>query len=317
VRVLEQVIGHSNIIEKLLEGFQNEKPGQTFLFLGPSGVGKKLTAKGFAQALLCEINRKGCGSCSSCLRLENEQHESFKIISAEGAHIKVEQSREILEFLSLRSLSTNRIIVIDQAQTLNPIAANALLKIFEEPPEGTFFFLIAPSVAGILPTIRSRSRIVQFKPLNSQEMATKIQAPSWALKACGGSFEKLAQLQEPHEIEVRGKAAEILELLVNDLDFLVNEKWRDGLKDRAGSLRMVSYWISFLRDAMVLKGDSKEMVLNVDQEKLLKTLFDVPTECLLKLLNEAVKMEQGILGNQDVVLLVEKMHVEAMTDYVV
>lgn len=317
MRLLDRVQGHDFVIERLLEVFQSEKPGQTFLFLGPSGIGKKMTALGLAQALLCERSRTACGVCGSCLRVASEHHESLLVVAAEGAHIKIEQARGVIEFLSLRSLSQNRVVIIDQAQAMNAQTSNALLKILEEPPEGTFFFLIAPSTAGLLPTIRSRSRNVQFKPLESTVIAAQKSAPAWALKACGGSFEKLELLQETHEVEVRTRAAEILQLLVNDGDFLVNDTWREGLKDRGASLRMVSYWISFLRDAMVLKGDNKEMVLNVDQGKLLKALFDLPMEPLLKLLDEALRVEQGILGNQDVVLLIEKMHVEAMKNELV
>lgn len=305
------------MIERLVEVFSSEKPGQTFLFLGPSGIGKKLVALGMAQALLCERGRSACGQCGSCLRAAQEHHESLRVLSPDGAHIKIDQAREVIEFLSLQSLTENRVVIIDQAQSMNAQASNALLKILEEPPVGTFFFLIAPSNAGILPTIRSRSRVVQFKPLNMDEVARRVEAPAWALRACGGSFEKLEQLQESHEIEVRAKAADLLGLLVQDQDFLTNETWRDGMKDRGASLRMVSYWISFLRDAMVLKGQNKEMVLNVDQGKLLKSLFELPTDHLVNLLDEALRVEQGILGNQDVVLLIEKMHVEAVKNHVV
>ena len=59
-RILEQVIGHQEIIEKMLESFEAGRPGQTFLFVGPSGIGKKLTATGFAQALTCEKSPRAC-----------------------------------------------------------------------------------------------------------------------------------------------------------------------------------------------------------------------------------------------------------------
>lgn len=317
MRILDRVVGHNYLVEKMLALFQSEKPGQTFLFVGPSGIGKKLTAMGLAQALLCEKERTACGYCGSCQRMSHGAHESLMVVAPEGPHIKIDQARSIIDFLSLRSLSTNRVIIIDQVQSLNQQAANSLLKILEEPPEGTFFFLVAPSTAGLLSTIRSRSRAIPFKPLDMNLVAQKMASPAWALKACGGSFEKLQMLQESSEVELRAKAAELLGLLVTDDDFLTNETWRESVKDRGAALRLVSYWISFLRDAMVLKGDNKDMVMNVDQGRLLKALFDLETDHLVNLLEESLRVEQGILGNQDVVLLVEKMHIEAVKNHVV
>lgn len=190
-RLLDFVLGHQEIIKKMVDSFEAGKPGQTFLFVGPSGIGKKHTAIGLAQALMCPQSKRGCGRCPSCFRVSqpNHPHENLRIITPAGAAIKMEQAKEVMEFLSLKSLGGNRVIIIDQAQTLNPQAANALLKTLEEPPEGTFFFLIAPSVAGIMPTIRSRSRIVQFKPLAMEDLAKRVKAPTWALKSAGGSFE--------------------------------------------------------------------------------------------------------------------------------
>ncbi|MFP5519079.1 MAG: ATP-binding protein [Bdellovibrionia bacterium] len=310
MRLLDQIVGHQEITSKLLDSFVSGQPAQTFLFVGPSGVGKKQVALGLAQALLCQQDPRACGRCAECLRVEKLHHESLKIVETEGPQIKIEEARQILEFLSLRSLTPKRVIVIDHAQLMNPQTANALLKILEEPPEGTVFFLIAPAVAGILPTIRSRSRIVRFKPVAEHQMKSKSAAPAWALKASQGSFERLADLQEQGEQELRRKAAEVLQLLLLDPDFLLNETWRENFKDRMTAHRLIHYWISFLRDVIVSQKGGLEQVLNQDQSVLIKNLSVFPSDKILFLLQECVVAEQGFVYNQDAVLLTEKLAVQ-------
>lgn len=310
-RMLDFVLGHQETIKKMVESFENGKPGQTYLFVGPGGIGKKLTAMGFAQALLCHSSKSGCGKCPSCFRISQGAHEGLKVIAPSGPNIKMEQAKEVLEFLSLRSITGNRVIIIDQAQTLNPQAANSLLKTLEEPPEGTFFFLIAPSVAGILPTIRSRSRIVQFRPLTQDELGKKVKAPAWALKAAGGSFEKLAQLQEGPEQELRAKAVEILTLFIQDSDFLLNEIWRSEFKDRAQGQRMIAYWIGFLKDAICLQEGAKGQIVNMDQAPLIKILAELERPRILTLIQKALQVEQAFGANRDPQLVMEEFYISS------
>lgn len=309
MRILDSIIGHSDTIEKILESFESGRPGQTYLFVGPSGIGKKLIATGFAQALLCERNRHACGLCGSCLRVASGHQESFMLVKPEGPVIKIDQARDIINKLAFKSMTENRVIVIDEAQTMNPQAANSLLKILEEPPPGTFFFMIAPTQAGLLPTIRSRSRIVHFKPLTEAEVALKEKAPAWMLKSCGGSFEKLKTLQDGPEQEIRGKAIELLQLFLKDPAFLTNENWRVLFKDRAQAQKYFTYWIGFMRDALFSLAAGQAQIVNLDQPALIKLLADKGATSLHSLVGKCLQTERAFTINQDGVLLLEKIWV--------
>lgn len=310
-RLVDFILGHQPIIKKMIESFEAGKPGQTFLFVGPSGIGKRLTAAGLAQALLCPQSKSGCGKCPSCFRVASGQHENLRVIQPTGAQIKMEQAKEVLEFLSLKSLGGNRVIIFDQAQTMNAQTANALLKTLEEPPEGTFFFLIAPSVAGIMPTIRSRSRIVQFRPLSMEDLAKRVKAPTWAYKAAGGSFEKLAQLQDGPELELRQKAVDILNVFLADDDFIVNDMWRGEFKDRTQGQRLLAYWAGFFKDAIYLQEEAKSQIVNIDQAPLIKTLAESNRQALLKLTQGAFQAEQALGANRDPQLVMEEYFVSS------
>lgn len=310
-RLLDFVLGHQETIKKLVESFEQGKPGQTYLFVGPSGIGKKMTAQGLAQALLCPKSPRGCGLCPSCFRASQGVHEGLKIVTPAGPQIKIDQAKEVIEFLSLRSLSGNRVIIIDQAQLLNPQAANSLLKTLEEPPAGTFFFLIAPSVAGLMATIRSRSRVVAFKPLSDTDLARKTKAPAWAVRSAHGSFEKLAQLQDGPEQEIRQKAVDILQLFVEDKDFLLNEIWRAEFKDRAQGQRFLIYWVSFLKDAVYLQEGVKDQIVNLDQVEIIKVLAEFSREFLLDLMQKSLRAEQAFAANRDPQLVVEELYISS------
>lgn len=308
-RIIDQILGHTEIIERILGSFENGKPGQTYLFLGPDGIGKKLSALGFAQALLCSENERACGRCGSCLRVEKGMHEGLKVVSPSGANIVVSQAREIIDYLNLKSLSGRRVIIIDQAQLLNPMAANSLLKTLEEPPEGTFFFLIAPSGAGLLPTVRSRSRAIHFRPLQVEDLAKKSQAPKWALKSARGSFQKLSQLLDRGEQEVREKSIEIFKLFIRDPHFLLNESWRLELKDRAQALEIISYWIGFLRDAICFQENAHDQIVNLDHADLIKETANFGRSFLLGMIEDGLKVEQALMANRDPQLVMEEYYI--------
>jgi DNA polymerase-3 subunit delta' len=306
-RLLDQVFGHKEVISKLLATFTGERPGQTFLFVGPHGVGKKKVALGFAQALLCDTLRTACGVCGSCRRVAAGTHESLKIIASEGPQIKIEESREVIQFLNLQGITQRRVVVIDQVQTLNLQAANSLLKTLEEPPPETYFFLIAPSVAGVLSTIRSRSRVVSFHPLAAEEIARGAgSAPTWTIRASQGSFEKLARLQEGPEQELRREALSLLQQFLEDKEFLTADNWRDSFKERVKSQRILSYWISFLRDVLYFQEDQKNSIMNVDQVDFLKSMSERSRNQILELIEKALTVEKEIFQNRDVQLLMEE-----------
>ncbi|MEN0058329.1 MAG: DNA polymerase III subunit delta', partial [Bdellovibrio sp.] len=188
-------------------------------------------------------------------------------------------------------------------------AANSLLKTLEEPPEGTFFFLIAPSMAGVMPTLRSRSRTVQFKPLTEEGLSRRVKAPAWALRSARGSFEKLSQLQEGPELEVRKKALDILQLLFRDQDFLLNETWRAEFKDRQQGQQVLAYWTSFLKDVVCLQESATDQVVNMDQMKFLQDLTEYRREFLLDLMQKTLRAEQALVSNRDPQLVVEELYV--------
>lgn len=150
-----------------------------WLFTGPSGIGKSEFAAEVAKALLCE-NRQpdhhACGQCQACHWFDTGNHPDYRHLAPEVEDedddgkegkaarrklpvIKIDGVREVIEFAHLSSHRGGlRVVVVEPAESLNPAAANALLKVLEEPPADVVFLLVADAPQRLLPTIKSRCR---------------------------------------------------------------------------------------------------------------------------------------------------------------
>jgi DNA polymerase III subunit delta' len=139
-----------------LDGFI-ARPSHALVLVGPEGMGKNAVSRWLSIQLLGLEGEKALGS-----------HPYVKLVVPDGQSISIEAIRELLQFTKLKiagsSNKTQRIVVIDQSHVLTGEAQNALLKLLEEPPEGTVLILTAVSDRALLPTIRSRSQIITLQP---------------------------------------------------------------------------------------------------------------------------------------------------------
>lgn len=179
--MFDDVYGHERIKTFMGRMVARDNLHHGLLFHGPHGIGKRLTAQRIARAMLCE-HRTGCGECAHCHKFDNGNHPDYREIQPEGADIKVDQIRQIVENLHFRPFEgACRFIVIDGAERFREEAANAFLKSLEEPPDYVYFILIASDVKALLATIRSRCQKVAFQPL-TQDDKTRILVDKFSIE---------------------------------------------------------------------------------------------------------------------------------------
>jgi DNA polymerase-3 subunit delta' len=115
-----------------------------------------------------------CDECSSCKKIDSGVHPDLLVISPEGGQIRIEEIRSINDTLSLKPFEGRwKVVVVDEASTMNPYAANAFLKTLEEPPKDSLIILVSSNPERLPDTIRSRCSRVNFTPL-SYEACKKV-----------------------------------------------------------------------------------------------------------------------------------------------
>lgn len=191
--------GHDLWVERFRRALAQGRLAHAFLFVGPEGIGKRRFALLLAKSLFCERTPPErldpCGTCRSCVLVEAGTHPDLFVVAK--PEDKSEFPVELLigdrehrgqegacRAIALKPvLASRRILVIDDADYLNPESANALLKTIEEPPPGAVIILIATSAARQLPTIRSRCQIIQFRPLPEESIVNKLVELGYARSA--------------------------------------------------------------------------------------------------------------------------------------
>lgn len=168
------VIGQEGPKKKIRTALAQQAIGHAYLFSGNDGIGKRLMALRFAQALSCETppsssQPDSCGQCRACRQIVSETYPDLLIIEPEqekaNPQIKIDRVREIERHVIYRPLlSARKICIIDDADRLTANAANAFLKTLEDPPEHSLFILVTSQPLRLLATVRSRCLTLKFSP---------------------------------------------------------------------------------------------------------------------------------------------------------
>lgn len=189
-----------------------------WLITGPPGSGRSVAALCFAAALQCTSNgAPGCGQCRACVTTMAGTHSDVRRIVPEGLSIGVDEMRAIVSIASRRP-STGRwqVVVVEDADRLTEGAANALLKVVEEPPPSTVFLLCAPSVdpEDVAVTLRSRCRHVALVTPNTDAIAQVLLSEGleaaqahWAASVSGGHVGRARRLATDDDARIRRKQA--------------------------------------------------------------------------------------------------------------
>lgn len=236
---------HENPVLIALAQWKKQKRVPPVLLLsGPRGCGKREIAYYLSQTIQCENagfvesgdslfgslgmtpenddtkSPAPCGSCASCLRALSGQALDFREISvlADSEVLKIDQFREIKESQGFSGFNgSTRIFLITEAERMNPQAANSILKLLEEPPEG-WVFLLTVSDTSLLPTtILSRCQVLRMRPLPEDTLRKLLEMEDLpkervavTAKLGQGSLARARELSQEKAWEMRGTLLQFL-----------------------------------------------------------------------------------------------------------
>ena len=286
----KNIIGQERAL-LILKGFiVKGRIPHALLFAGDEGIGKRLTAVNFAKTLNCSpskeddlfsvaeeentgsdatLNTDACETCPSCQKIENGSHADVFFISPEGdgGQITVAAIRQLQESLSYKSFEGNwKIAIIDNAEKLNPSAANAFLQTLEEPSPLSLFMLISSRPEMLLPTIRSRCQRINFSPLPIATMSRMLQEEfdieghdrSHLLSTLSGG--KLGYALNENLLEKREWSFDIFQEMIGSLE-------EDVWENREAMEEWFDWAQLWLRDISVYKSTGRSDII-INQDKI-------------------------------------------------
>ena len=177
--VFADVIGQEHVTVPLSNALESGKTHHAYLFSGPRGCGKTSSARIMARSLNCE---KGptptpCGLCQSCTDLVANGPGSIDVIELDAAtHGLVDDARDLRDKVFFAPVQSKyKIYIIDEAHQLGPGAANAILKVVEEPPAHVIFIFATTEPEKLISTIRSRTHHYPFRLVPPGTLATHLE----------------------------------------------------------------------------------------------------------------------------------------------
>ena len=341
--------GNSETVRQIREMLARQRFPQAVIIAGPAGSGKYTLATMVARAMNCleQPTTDGlpdfCGKCSNCVRIAQledldsrvaeavEARESLKETEKKETRlfiqthpdvlvippdppqmmIKVDQVRRVIEGIYFRpSEARERVFIFTDAAFMKE-AANSLLKVLEEPPEFATIFLLAENPGELLPTIRSRSMLLQLRSLSAEEIEQYLakHRPDWnasqralVAKLSEGAVGRARTFDLAAYSAAREHALTILRTALHTGEhtelFKITETYRAGAEGRQKTDLLLRCLYSLLQDLLFLDSGAPERVRNTDILPALQKLAQAADfDWLAAASDRLAEVERGLRRN--------------------
>ena len=291
-----QVKGQDRALAELEKSLREGRYAHAYLLVGPPQVGKGTLALHLAQAVNClSPGEAPCGECIQCRHIAASQHADVVTIRPGEERSKtvigIDEVREIQHQASLKPYEgRHRVFVFDGAEHMSEEAANALLKTLEEPPPQVLILLLTAHEEALLPTIRSRCRRVELRPMPMKEISRELVEShsvsmeeaeklarlgmgclGWAISAAGD-----ASIMETRDAGLDRVSAVCTAPLEDRFDY-ASELTSMFYKNRDEAMEALHMWLGWWRDILLIKEGSEEFVINLDRVDSLRQQADACT----------------------------------------
>ena len=301
--------GQDRALKFLLGSLSSGRMSNSYLFLGPEGVGRVLTAKTFIKTLVCACKNSdgsACMQCPSCRRIEAGEHPDILWIKPEkNKAIKIDEVRKAKEMLSLKPYEAPMsVCVIEDAHMMTQEAQNALLKVLEEPPGYSLLVLVTHKKELLLDTVISRCSEVNFhflsvddtKDLILKNTDTDEETAIFMAYFSGGSPGRAISLIDEDLWTRREEIIALLEDILKEEDLFCMNWDTDKKNNLVEDIEML---ILLLRDIAMAKEGLRDQMF--DKKIADSSLFDrfrvYTPEKIYKITEKLINMRLALTGN--------------------
>ena len=279
--------GHEPLLRQVDKSFKGGRHSHAYLLVGPAQVGKGALAINMAQAMNCLSPEDApCGECIQCRHIVSGQHADVLVIGVQRPgedgpprrEIGIGDVRDVQRQASLKPYEGRcRVYIFDGAEYLSEEASNALLKTLEEPPPQVMLILLTPHEELLLPTIRSRCRRLELRPLPRAEMVKELvnahsigteEAEKLACLSMGCLGWALSAIKDPAVLEKRreelDRIAKIAVAGLEDRFSYASDLATLFFRNREEAREVLRLWLRWWRDLLIIKEGAEEFVYNVD-----------------------------------------------------
>jgi len=305
------LIGNQKAVDFLTKSLASRRLAHAYIFTGPADLGKNTIAYCFAKNLLY---------LDSATRVDLDHLDpaklslsgDFHVISRETdkKNISIAQIREFIKILEMSSFANSyKIGIIKEAELLSDEAANALLKLLEEPQPKVVIILITSQLEAILPTLRSRSQVINFYPVKTEAIHDYLIKERHASPSAAKRCARLA-LGRPalaikflEDADFYNDYLRQVEVFLNffEEDLLqrlaaVDELWaekKNSEEGAPGAARILEIWVGLVRDLLLLNLSDDELIQNWEVKDKLQAIKESrpagPLKKLMKILETGKK----------------------------
>ena len=289
--------GNSKICQAIQNALEEHRLPHAILIDGDVGTGRHTLSAYLSCAIVCSDDNIPCFKCHNChLARENNHPDITVLVPEEGKKsISVKQIRQLKANSYIKPhTASSKVFVIDYAHTLNEESQNALLKVLEEPPQNTFFILIAESKASLLTTVISRCVTFSLNVPTSDEaldyISSKTEYPA----------EDIINVLR----DTRNNIGQALEILKGDSDAKTSHLAKEFLQSalRGDQWGMLNILVPFEKNRVETANFFKDLKIYVVEE-IKRNPKSVRASSLSKFYDKLLVLEQSLVTNINLPLL--------------
>lgn len=314
-------IGNQQTVSFFKKIFETNRISSTYLFSGPEGVGKKFFAILLAKSLVCQNNIfGGCDNCRFCNQADKGIHPDIWLYTPKNLIITIDQIRLLIERLKFYPTESKYSIhIIDNVETMKIEAANAMLKIIEEPPPYAILFLITSAPLKLPQTVLSRCQKINFQKIRTYEIydylikykKMPLEQAKLISSLANGNLSKAVNLNLNEYLSIRENTLKLFHCIFsNDKSITFPEflppaftKETEYIKD---NFKMISALLSeFCQECLLIKAIRKNFIHTDLVDQLKKIAEKASIDDLFRLVNliEETKEEYEIYHQNPILLL--------------